>query len=53
VGGPKLAVHRREELPRGARCEGPCAIEEFSGTTFVPRGHTGVVTAEGLRIATS
>ena len=53
VGGPRLAVHRRDALPRGARCEGPCAIEEFSGTTFVPRGFTAVVAAEGLRIATS
>ena len=53
VGGSAVAVHHRDELPRGAVCHGPCAIEEFSGTTFVPGGMQAVVASEGLRITTS
>ena len=48
VGGPTLAVYRREDLGAGSVCRGPCVIEEPTGTTLLPAGWTARATALGL-----
>jgi N-methylhydantoinase A/oxoprolinase/acetone carboxylase beta subunit/N-methylhydantoinase B/oxoprolinase/acetone carboxylase alpha subunit len=40
--------YRREELPAGARLEGPVVVEELDSTTLVPPGHVLHVRADGI-----
>ncbi len=50
LGGTAISWLRREELPIGARIQGPCVIEESTAATLVPTGWTATVGSFALRL---
>jgi N-methylhydantoinase A len=50
LGGRALTVLARDRLPTGAVLPGPCVIEEYTGATLVPAGHSAEVELLGLSV---
>ncbi|MBK8098672.1 MAG: hydantoinase/oxoprolinase family protein [Planctomycetes bacterium] len=48
LGGPAIAVYRREDMTRTKPLVGPAACEEISGTTWIPAGASATLSPHGI-----